>query len=94
MALLRSCTVCGHDERHAINVALVQPGASNRRIATQYGVSERAIRNQRAEHLPALLVKASAAVEVAEAEARQRLNTYSPTGAIGVLIGDDGEGSP
>ena len=27
----------------------------------------------------------------AEAEARQRLNTYSPTGAIGVLIGDDGE---
>jgi hypothetical protein len=27
----------------------------------------------------------------AEAEARQRLNSYSPTSAIGVLIGDDGE---
>jgi hypothetical protein len=32
--------------------------------------------------------------EEAQAEARQRLNTYSPTGAIGVLIDDDGEGSP
>jgi hypothetical protein len=29
----------------------------------------------------------------AEAEARQRLNTYSPTGATGVLTtGDEGEG--
>ncbi len=64
----RECTVCGHDLSHESNVALVQPGASNRRIASQFGVTERAIRNHRTEHLPELLLKASAAVEVAAAD--------------------------
>ena len=64
----RRCTVCSHDEAHAINVALVQ-GGGNRRIATQYGLSEAAIRRHRAEHIPQLLVKATEATEAAEADA-------------------------
>ena len=64
----RECTVCAHDLTHEINVALVQPGASNRRIASQYGVTERAIRNHRTEHIPELLLKASQATEAARAD--------------------------
>jgi hypothetical protein len=64
----RSCSVCEHDLSHEINVALVQPGASNRRIASQYGLTERAIRNHRTEHIPELLLKASQATEVARAD--------------------------
>jgi hypothetical protein len=63
----RTCTVCSHDEHHAINVALVQNGG-NRRIAAHYGLSEAAVRRHRAEHIPQLLVKASQAVDVAEAD--------------------------
>jgi hypothetical protein len=64
----RKCTVCGHDESHQINVALVQSGSSNRRIASQYSVSERAIRAHRAEHLPELLLQASRSIDVANAD--------------------------
>jgi hypothetical protein len=64
----RKCTVCGHDFSHEINVALVQSGSSNRRIAAQYGLSERAIRSHRAEHIPELLLQASRAREVANAD--------------------------
>jgi hypothetical protein len=63
----RVCTICAHDLSHEINVALVQ-GSPKRRIASQYGVSERAARHHMREHLPALLAKAKDAVEVAEAD--------------------------
>ena len=62
----RSCTVCAHDEAHLINVELVAAGG-NRRIATQYGLSEAAVRRHRREHIPALLAKARDAVERADA---------------------------
>lgn len=63
----RTCTVCAHDEAHLINVELVATGG-NRRIATQYGLSEAAVRRHRQEHIPELLVKAKDAVESAEAD--------------------------
>jgi hypothetical protein len=63
----RTCTVCSHDEAHVINVELVASGG-NRRIASQYGLSEAAVRRHRQEHIPELLVKASEAVERAAAD--------------------------
>jgi hypothetical protein len=60
------CTVCSHDHSHEINVALVNNGG-NRRIATQYGLSEAAVRRHRAEHIPQLLVEARHAKKAAEA---------------------------
>ena len=62
----RSCTICTHDEVHAINVALVHRDAY-RHIASRYEVSTGALQRHAREHLPELLVKASEAVEVAKA---------------------------
>jgi hypothetical protein len=62
----RSCTVCEHPEKEAIDRALVG-GASNRSLASLYDVSEAAARRHKANHLPAKLVMAEKAAEVAEA---------------------------
>jgi hypothetical protein len=63
----RRCTVCDHDEHHAINVALVQRDAY-RNIAERYTVSVGALSRHTRDHLPQLLVKAKNATEVAEAD--------------------------
>lgn len=63
----RACTICTHPELEAINRALVE-GTPNRRIASQYDVTERAVRNHKASHLPTALVKAQEAEEAAEAD--------------------------
>lgn len=63
----RSCTVCTHDEAHAINVALVQRDPF-RHIASLYEVSTSALQRHAREHLPALLARAKDAVEVADAD--------------------------
>ena len=56
----RSCTVCEHPEREAIDSALVGD-ASNRSVASLYDVSEAAVRRHKANHLPAKLVIAERA---------------------------------
>ncbi len=63
----RSCTVCEHPERERIDKALVGD-ASNRSVASLYDVSEAAVRRHKANHLPAKLVMAQAAEEVAQAD--------------------------
>ena len=63
----RSCTVCAHHAREGIAGALVG-GASNRSVASLYDVSEAAVRRHKGKHLPAKLVMAQAAEEVAEAD--------------------------
>jgi hypothetical protein len=63
----RSCTVCEHPDTEAIDEALVG-GASNRSVASLYDVSEAAVRRHKANHLPAKLVMAQAAEEVAQAD--------------------------
>jgi transposase-like protein len=63
----RSCTVCEHPEREAIERALVGD-ASNRSVASLYDVSEAAMRRHKANHLPAKLVMAQAAEEAAQAD--------------------------
>ena len=63
----RSCTVCVHPKREEINRALVG-GASNRSVASLHDVSEASVRRHKGKHLPAKLVMAQAAEEVAEAD--------------------------
>ena len=63
----RSCTICEHPEREAIDRALVGD-ASNRSVASLYDVSEAAVRRHKANHLPAKLLMAEQAAEVAEAD--------------------------
>ena len=63
----RTCTVCAHPERAILDAALVR-GEPLRDIAGRYAVSKSAVARHKAEHLPASLVKATAAAEVADAD--------------------------
>lgn len=71
-----ACKVCTHEQRPAIDQALVTD-ASNRRIAAQYGMSEAAVRRHKAEHLPASMVKAQEQTDV-----RQAINVIKQLKAI------------
>jgi hypothetical protein len=63
----RVCSICGHPERAAIDKALVD-GEPFRHIAARFGTSTTALQRHKAEHLPAALVKAQEAAEVAHAD--------------------------
>lgn len=64
----RSCTVCAHPKREEIDRALVE-GVSAAEISGRYRtLGERAVRRHRSNHLPAKLVMAEKAAEVAEAD--------------------------
>src|ERR671911_677401 len=63
----RSCSVCTHDERDSIEDAFIV-GTPKRRIASHYGVSERAVRHHLREHLPALLALARDACAASRAD--------------------------
>lgn len=64
----RTCTICGHDESHQINVAPVHR-EPYRHIASQCNVSTGALQRHSKEHISELLVKASEAEELARADA-------------------------
>lgn len=57
----RVCTVCTHAECDVINRLLAAGESSNRRIATQYALTEAAIRRHKNDHIPVAMVKAQAA---------------------------------
>jgi hypothetical protein len=63
----RRCTVCDHPERHSIDQALVG-GAPYRSVAKRFELSESAVYRHKTEHLPAHLLKARKAEEVAQAD--------------------------
>jgi hypothetical protein len=63
----RTCTVCTHDEHHQINLEVLNRVAY-RRIATQYDLSEAAVRRHGRDHIPELLLKAYEAIERDDAE--------------------------
>jgi transposase-like protein len=63
---MRPCTVCKHTAREEIDRALVG-NASYRSVAKQFDISEPATFRHR-QHLPATLVKAHEAEEVAQAD--------------------------
>jgi hypothetical protein len=66
--LARTCTVCSHPEREAIDRALVE-GQSSGKLAGRYRtLDERAIRRHRSNHLPTTLARAREAEEVSRAD--------------------------
>jgi hypothetical protein len=65
--MARECQVCAHEDAVLINEGLVLRKQSNRSIASQYSLHYQAVQRHR-EHIPQLLIKASQAMEVAEAD--------------------------
>ncbi len=63
----RVCKICTHDQREAIERALVN-GTPLRDIAGQFGISRSALDRHKENHLAAGVVKAKAAEEVAHAD--------------------------
>jgi len=63
----RACSICGHEHRDAMEDAFIA-GQAKRRIASQYGVTERAVRYHMREHLPTLLALARDAERAARAD--------------------------
>jgi hypothetical protein len=59
----RTCTICGHRERNAIDAALIDR-QSFRRIAAQFGVAATSLMRHYDDHLPAEMVQAARAAEV------------------------------
>jgi len=64
--MARTCTVCTHAERAAIDRALVA-GEPFRHIASRQGVSTTALQRHKAEHIPAALAAAGRAEDAAAA---------------------------
>lgn len=62
----RTCTICKHPEREAIDRALIDGGAF-RNIAQRFRVSATALFRHKADHLPATMLKAAEAEDVAHA---------------------------
>jgi hypothetical protein len=63
----RTCSICSHEHRDAMEDAFIA-GQAKRRIASRYGVTERAVRYHMREHLPALLALARDAERAARAD--------------------------
>lgn len=63
----RKCSICEHPQAEEINTALLN-GVSLRNIAERYSVSKTALHRHKESHLPADLVKAKEAQEVAKAD--------------------------
>lgn len=53
---MKRCTICGHDQREDIEIAIVR-GVSNRGVADTYGVGRMAVQRHREEHLSPALVR-------------------------------------
>lgn len=63
----RRCSICGHASRGNLEAALLE-GVPLRTIADRHNVSKTALIRHRDEHLPAMLVRAHEAGEVADAD--------------------------
>jgi hypothetical protein len=88
----RACTVCAHPDVFEINERLVGMGGkrSNRSIAKQYGVGHSAVQRHR-EHIPKLLLQASQAEEIAQADTLLQRVEELFTEARGVLEAAKGD---
>ncbi len=64
--MARTCTVCAHPEREAIDQALVT-GESLRNLALRFAISAAALHRHRHEHMPVVLAKAQQARAQAQA---------------------------
>ena len=66
----RTCTVCAHPERAAIEAALVA-GTPYRHIASQHCVSYKAVERHKDAHIPAAIAQAQEARQAAQALCRR-----------------------
>jgi transposase-like protein len=82
--MTRRCTVCGHHERHSVDEALVSD-APYRSVAKRFGLSESAVYRHKTEHLPAHLMNAREAEEVAQADDLLDQARSLQTHALGIL---------
>src|SRR5215216_1914980 len=80
----RRCTVCDHPERHSIDEALVI-GAPYRSVAKRFDLSESAVYRHKTEHLPAQLLRAREAEEVARADDLLEQVRHLQTHALDIL---------
>lgn len=63
----RTCTVCRHPDRGAIDAAVIVARESFRALATSFQVSSSALRRHKLEHVPASLAIADASSKVLQA---------------------------
>jgi transposase len=63
----RTCTVCSHPDRAAIDAALLE-GASLRDIAGRFGTSKSTAERHKREHLSAAIAKARGSADVARGD--------------------------
>ncbi len=63
----RTCTVCGHPQRAAIDQALMD-GVPLREIAARYGLTDSSVARHKADHIAVALSKAQEAKEVAQGD--------------------------
>jgi hypothetical protein len=63
----RTCTICQHPQRRAIDCALAS-GASHRELSAKYRVSEDSVTRHANGHLPRILAKAAEAAAVSHAD--------------------------
>ena len=94
----RVCTICSSERRDDIEDAFIA-GTAKRRIATQFGVGEKAVRHHMREHFPALLALARDAdraaradtlldrIEALQAETRAVLEEVKGSENYGVRLG-------
>src|SRR5258708_5888451 len=87
----RTCTVCAHPERAAIDAAALA-GTSYRTIAHQFTVSRDALMRHKAEHLLAELVKAKHAEEVSRATDLLALAMERDAKALALLAKAEADG--
>lgn len=66
--MARTCTICTHPERHAIDQALIIDSAALRVLGSRYAVSYAALFRHKESHLPKALTQAHAAADVAQAD--------------------------
>jgi len=53
----RTCTICKHADREAINAALIE-GQAYRNVSVRFGTSVASLQRHKAEHMPVALAKA------------------------------------
>ncbi len=87
----RTCTICEHPEREAIDRALVG-GASNRSAASLYDVSEAAVRRHKGNHIPATLARAEEAKESSRADDLLGQVRALQGKTLGILLRAEGAG--
>jgi len=87
----RTCSVCAHAQREAIDRALVA-GESAPRIAALYRVSDDALLRHKEAHLPARLAQARDAAEVAQADDLLAQLRGLRSKAVAILLRAEAEG--